>query len=111
MTDRMHVLQCGRAAGRLEGPLLLALLPLVQDAGSLSEAALVLNRDIWSIWGIVFQANQTPDIMSPFQVKNSCCLLSARPKERQTSTCNQLCLLAGHQGGACILHWTEHLPG
>ena len=59
-------------------------LPLVQDAGSLSEAALVLNRDIWSIWGIVFQANQTPDIMSPFQVKNSCCLLSARPKERQT---------------------------
>ena len=44
-------------------------LPLVQDARSLSEATLILNRDIWGIWGIIFEANQTPDIMSPFQVK------------------------------------------
>ena len=43
-------------------------LPLVQNATSLSEAALILNKEIWSIWGIAFKSNQTPDIMSPFQV-------------------------------------------
>lgn len=43
-------------------------LPLIQDAGSLSEAALILNENIWSIWDIVFKPNQTPEIMSPFQV-------------------------------------------
>lgn len=42
---------------------------LVQNANGLSEAALALNRDIWSIWNITFLANQTPDIMSPFQVQ------------------------------------------
>ena len=34
----------------------------------LSDAALILNKEIWHIWNITFQANQTPDIMSPFQV-------------------------------------------
>ncbi len=46
-------------------------LPLIQDARSLSEAALILNENIWSIWGIVFKPNQTPEIMSPFQVIES----------------------------------------
>ena len=46
-------------------------LPLVQNASSLSEAALTLNKEIWSIWGITFKSNQTPEIMSPFQVPKS----------------------------------------
>lgn len=46
-------------------------MPLVEGASSLSEAALILNRDIWAIWDITFKANQTPDIMSPFQVSAS----------------------------------------
>ena len=42
--------------------------PLLSDAAGISEAALTLNREIWQFWNITFKANQTPDIMSPFQV-------------------------------------------
>ena len=46
--------------------------PLVKNATGISEAALLLNQHIWPIWNITFKANQTPDIMSQFQVV-SCC--------------------------------------
>ncbi len=42
--------------------------PVVANASSITEAAQVLNRDIWAMWGIVFKPHQTPDIMSPSQV-------------------------------------------
>ena len=42
--------------------------PLISGATGLSGAALTLNREIWQLWNITFKANQTPDIMSPFQV-------------------------------------------
>ncbi|CAL5223901.1 g6497 [Coccomyxa viridis] len=42
--------------------------PLISDAAAISEAALTLNREIWQFWNITFKANQTPNIMSPFQV-------------------------------------------
>ena len=42
--------------------------PLISGATGLSDAALTLNKEIWQIWNITFEANQTPDIMSPFQV-------------------------------------------
>jgi hypothetical protein len=44
-------------------------LPLIKYATTLSKAALILNKEIWSIWNVTFKANQTPDIMSPFQVR------------------------------------------
>lgn len=40
---------------------------MVANAASLSEAAQILNRDIWRIWGIHFKSDQTPEIMSPSQ--------------------------------------------
>uniref|UniRef100_A0A7S3QL17 Transglutaminase-like domain-containing protein n=1 Tax=Dunaliella tertiolecta TaxID=3047 RepID=A0A7S3QL17_DUNTE len=40
----------------------------VRSAHSLTEAAQILNHGIWKIWGITFQPDQTPEIMSPFQV-------------------------------------------
>ncbi|GAX83920.1 hypothetical protein CEUSTIGMA_g11344.t1 [Chlamydomonas eustigma] len=42
--------------------------PLVENASSITEAAQILNRDIWKIWGIHFVPGQTPAIMSPSQV-------------------------------------------
>ena len=42
--------------------------PLVANASSISEAALSVNRLLWSkLGGIYFKPNQTPDIMSPTQ--------------------------------------------
>lgn len=41
--------------------------PLVVNASSLTEAAQILNRDIWKIWGIHFKADQAPEILSPSQ--------------------------------------------
>ncbi len=45
--------------------------PLIRDAAGISEAALTLNREIWQFWNISFKANQTPNIMSPFQVPSA----------------------------------------
>jgi len=49
-----------------------SLLPLVQGAGTLEEAAAFVNREVWRLpqfgGNITFLANQTPEIMSPFQV-------------------------------------------
>eukprot|EP00879_Flechtneria_rotunda_P002678 GHRR01002883.1.p1 GENE.GHRR01002883.1~~GHRR01002883.1.p1 ORF type:complete len:305 (+),score=65.54 GHRR01002883.1:356-1270(+) len=42
--------------------------PMVANATSLAEAAQILNRDIWRIWGIHFLPDQTPEIMSVTQV-------------------------------------------
>lgn len=44
--------------------------PLVAAAGSLTEAAQALNRGVWATWEppLRFVADQTPAIMSPFQV-------------------------------------------
>ncbi|MEW5297948.1 MAG: hypothetical protein WDW36_001123 [Sanguina aurantia] len=41
--------------------------PIVAGAGSLTGAAQLLNERIWSIWGIEFQPDHTPEIMSPSQ--------------------------------------------
>lgn len=41
--------------------------PFISSASSLSEAALTINRRIWSVWNITFLSDQTPTIMSPFQ--------------------------------------------
>lgn len=41
--------------------------PLVAPAKSITEAAQILNRHIWSFWGIYFKPQQTPEIMSPTQ--------------------------------------------
>ncbi len=45
--------------------------PMLQDmvigAKSTTEAAQLLNRDLWGLWGIVFKPDQTPEIMSPTQ--------------------------------------------
>lgn len=43
-------------------------IPLVAEASSLADAAQVLNRDIWAIWGLRFVPDQTPEIMSVSQV-------------------------------------------
>lgn len=43
--------------------------PLVSNASSISEAALMVNHHLWSMWGIYFKPNQTPDILSPTQVR------------------------------------------
>ena len=45
--------------------------PLILNATSVSEAALLINRVLWNIngqWNIYFKPNQTPDIMSPTEV-------------------------------------------
>jgi transglutaminase-like putative cysteine protease len=42
--------------------------PMVEEAASITEAAMILNRDIWSIWGLVFKSDQAPEILSPSQV-------------------------------------------
>ena len=34
------------------------LLPLVENASSTTEAALILNKEIWNIWGIVFRCGR-----------------------------------------------------
>lgn len=52
-----------------------ALSGLVKDAKSSTEAAQILNRDVWSLWGIVFKADQTPEIMSPSQVSEKISLV------------------------------------
>ncbi|WIA31582.1 hypothetical protein OEZ86_002470 [Tetradesmus obliquus] len=41
--------------------------PMVADASSLTEAAQLLNRDIWKIWGLHFVPDKSPEIMSPGQ--------------------------------------------
>ncbi len=45
--------------------------PLVRHAVSFSDAALRINRNIWHQWkpAIVFKPQQTPSIMSPFEVR------------------------------------------
>jgi hypothetical protein len=42
--------------------------PMVAGTSSLAEAALLLNKEIWSIWGIHFKSDQAPEILSPSQV-------------------------------------------
>ena len=46
------------------------LAPLVANASSVTDAAQRVNKRLWSLWDppIVFVADQTPAIMSPFQV-------------------------------------------
>jgi hypothetical protein len=41
--------------------------PLVKDAKSVEEAALILSRGIWKYWNVTFVSDQTPTTMSPFQ--------------------------------------------
>ena len=43
--------------------------PLAAGARSLTEAALQLNARVWGLWGIRFQANSTPEVLSPFQAR------------------------------------------
>ena len=45
-------------------------LPLVKAAPSISAAALTLNKEIWRLFNIHYEPNQTPAIMSPPQVSN-----------------------------------------
>ena len=59
--------------------------PFIINATGISEAALLLNQNIWPIWNITFRANQTPDIMSPSQVCNAAICASAP----QSSTSRQ----------------------
>jgi hypothetical protein len=44
--------------------------PLVKHAASITEAAQTLNKHIWGLWtpNILFVPDQTPKIMSPFEV-------------------------------------------
>ena len=42
--------------------------PMVEGATSITEAAMILNRDIWKIWGLVFKSDQAPEVLSPSQV-------------------------------------------
>ena len=42
--------------------------PLLGNATTTGEAALQINKLLWSTWGIKFKPNQTPEIMSPTQV-------------------------------------------
>eukprot|EP00884_Botryococcus_braunii_P010765 jgi/Botrbrau1/19690/Bobra.0003s0051.1 len=44
--------------------------PLIANCTSISEAALVVNQQLWELWDppIRFKPNQTPDILSPSQV-------------------------------------------
>ena len=57
--------------------------PLVQSATGISEAALLLNQNIWPIWNITFKANQTPDIMSPSQVRVATICATAPQRQDQ----------------------------
>jgi transglutaminase-like putative cysteine protease len=43
-------------------------MPLVAEAESLTEAAQILNREIWALWDLRFVPDQTPEIMSVGQV-------------------------------------------
>ncbi len=51
---------------------LVTLLPFVEGSASLEEAAQFVNQHVWTLpqfgGNITFLANQTPEIMSPFQV-------------------------------------------
>ncbi len=96
--------------------------PLVQAASGVSAAVLSLNKNIWSLWNITFKANQTPDIMSPFQVH---ILQSPRDgylliwglssyalvyvKSSTTGLQPAVCV-AGDQCRACLLYGAEHIP-
>jgi hypothetical protein len=42
--------------------------PLVAGARTPGEAALLLNKQMWGIWGVHFRADQAPEILSPGQV-------------------------------------------
>jgi hypothetical protein len=42
--------------------------PCPAGIDTVAEAALVVNRDVWALWDIHFEPDQTPGIMSPFQV-------------------------------------------
>ena len=45
--------------------------PMIADAGTTGEAALAVNKAVWSIkgfWDIHFKPNQTPEYMSPTEV-------------------------------------------
>lgn len=42
--------------------------PWLLNTSTITEAALLLNKDLWKVWGIHFKANQTPEILSPSQV-------------------------------------------
>ncbi|KAH3756495.1 transglutaminase domain protein [Pelomyxa schiedti] len=43
------------------------LMPLVEKATSITDAFYTINSEIWTMWGIIFQSNSTPDVMSPFE--------------------------------------------
>jgi hypothetical protein len=42
---------------------------MVKDASSITEAAQILNLQLWGLWNITFRAGQTPEIMSMSQVR------------------------------------------
>jgi hypothetical protein len=44
--------------------------PLIANSSSILEAALLINKNLWSLWkpALHFQALQTPKIMSTSQV-------------------------------------------
>lgn len=47
--------------------------PMVAGAASLTEAAQIINRDIWQLWGLHFVPDKSPEIMSPGQVIRAGC--------------------------------------
>ena len=42
-------------------------LKVVEEIHNMKDAAIALNKHVWDEWGIVFKANQTPEILSPSQ--------------------------------------------
>ena len=106
----MHAGSVDEARDDWRGLFFMRFMPLVERASSLSEAALILNRDIWGIWNITFKANQTPDIMSPFQVSASIDLKLGSQVKRRADSYKSLAL-AGHQCRPRVVHRPEHLPG
>ena len=105
--------------------------PLVQSATGISEAALLLNQNIWPIWNITFKANQTPNIMSPSQVWIAAVHATSpqsktsrqgfrryRPAVPATTSLGEqgymTCVVgqpgAGDSCRACFLHRAEYIP-
>eukprot|EP01105_Mastigella_eilhardi_P006108 TRINITY_DN1771_c0_g1_i3.p1 TRINITY_DN1771_c0_g1~~TRINITY_DN1771_c0_g1_i3.p1 ORF type:complete len:232 (-),score=36.22 TRINITY_DN1771_c0_g1_i3:271-894(-) len=43
------------------------LLPLVESATSITDAFRLVNGAVWTMWGIAFQSESTPEVMAPFE--------------------------------------------
>ncbi len=59
--------------------------PMIANTSSTGEAALLINKDIWSLkdyWDIHFKPNQSPEILSPSQVTFFRCLLLSSSGEQ-----------------------------